>query len=144
MKKIIEFIKRLFKSFKNLVNKFVEPSILVVEALKKAVESPVTSIIVNIIPSNLDNEIILKLKKVLPEVLKVLKISDECIKYESLDEIVSCVVSKLKTYTEDGRAVQYHNIASLLSVYLSDKKISWKEAVHLAEYTFQNKFKKNA
>ena len=80
----------------------------------------------------------------MPEVLKVLKISDECIKYESLDEIVSCVVSKLKTYTEDGRAVQYHNIASLLSVYLSDKKISWKEAVHLAEYTFQNKFKKNA
>ena len=136
MKKIIEFIKRLFKSFKNLVNKFVEPSILVVEALKKAVESPVTSIIVNIIPGNLDNEIILKLKKFLPEVLKVLKISDECIKYESLDEIVSCVVSKLKTYTEDGRAVQYHNIASLLSVSPLDKKISCKEAVHLAQYTF--------
>ena len=144
MKKIINFLKRLFRNLRALAQKYVTPSVAVVEALKKAVESPVTTVIVNIIPGHLDNEIIIKLKKVLPEVLRVLKISDECLKLESLDEIVNCVVTKLKTYTEDGRAVQYHNIASLLSVYLSDKKISWKEAVHLAEYTFQNKFKKNA
>ena len=75
MKKIINFLKRLFRNLRALAQKYVTPSVAVVEALKKAVESPVTTVIVNIIPGHLDNEIIIKLKKVLPEVLKVLKIS---------------------------------------------------------------------
>lgn len=141
MKKIINFLKRLFRNLKALAVKYVSPSVAVVEALKKAVESPVTSVIVNIIPGHLDNDIILKLKEVLPKVLRILKISDECLKLESLDEIVNCVVTKLKTYTPEGQAAQYHSLASLLSVYLSDKKISWKEAVHLAEHTFQTTYK---
>ena len=196
MKKIFSFLKRLFRNLKTLAQKFVTPSVLVVEALKNAVESPVTPIITALIPGNVDNKIveglkkhlprvlqllriseeclkleaadeILKcaikkavespvmpivtaiipgnldnkivdgLKKHLPRVLQILRISDECLKLEAADEIIFCAIKKLKEYEPEARAAQYHSIAAMLSVYLSDKKLSWREAVHLSEEIFQ-------
>lgn len=137
MKKIFSFLKRLFRSLKALAQKFVTPSVLVVEALKKAVESPVMPVITAIIPGNLDNKIVEQLKKNLPRVLQLLRISDECLKLEAADEIILCAIKKLKEYDPEARAAQYHSIAAMLSVYLSDKKLSWREAVHLSEEIFQ-------
>lgn len=137
MKKIFSFLKRLFRSLKTLAQKFVTPSVLVVEALKKAVDSPVMPIITAIIPGNLDNKIVEQLKKHLPLVLQLLRISDECLKLEAADEIIICAIKKLKEYEPEARAAQYHSIAAMLSVYLSDKKLSWREAIHLSEEIFQ-------
>lgn len=137
MKKIFSFLKRLFRSLKALAQKFVTPSVLVVEALKKAVDSPVMPIITAIIPGNLDNKIVDGLKKHLPRVLQLLRISDECLKLEAADEIILCAIKKLKEYDPEARAAQYHSIAAMLSVYLSDKKLSWREAIHLSEEIFQ-------
>ena len=137
MKKIFSFLKRLFRNLKTLAQKFVTPSVLVVDAIKKAVESPVMPIVTAIIPGNLDNKIVDGLKKHLPRVLQILRISDECLKLEAADEIIFCAIKKLKEYEPEARAAQYHSIAAMLSVYLSDKKLSWREAVHLSEEIFQ-------
>lgn len=137
MKKIFSFLKNLFRSLRLLAQKFVAPSVATVEAIKKAVDSPVMPIITAIIPGHWDNKIVDGLRKHLPTVLKILRISDECLKLEAADEIIICAIKKLKDYEPDARAAQYHSIAALLSVYLSDKKITWREAVHLSEEIFQ-------
>lgn len=139
MKKIIAFIKKLFASTKTLALKYVQPSITIVEALKAAVNSPAAPVLTAIIPGTLDDFILAKAKIYLPKILQALKISDECLKLTDSDQIILCAISKLKEYDPEAQAANYHNIAAMLSVYLSDKKLSWSEAVHLAEYLYKNK-----
>lgn len=136
MKRIFAFLKRLVSKSAALIQKFINPSIAVVQALKNAVNSPVTPFLNALIPGNLDDKIVLALKANLPKVLQVLKIADECTKLKDPDLIIQCAIKALRKYDSDGQAANYHSIAALLSVYLSDGKLSWKEAVHLAQAVY--------
>ncbi len=137
MKKFFDFIKKLFRNLKALVVKFVTPSVVIVENIKRAVDSPLTPIITAIIPGTWDDKIVAAAKVHLPRILQILKISDECLKLTKFEDIVLCAINKLKEYTPEARAANYHSIAALLSVALSDGKITWREAIHLAEETYQ-------
>lgn len=137
MKKIFSFLSKLFRNLKGLIEKWVRPAVTVVAAIKKAVESPVTPVITAIIPGTWDDMLVQKLRLHLPRILKILKISEECIKLEAADEIILCAIKKLKEYEPEARAANYHNIAAMLSVALADRKISWREAVHLSEEIYQ-------
>lgn len=137
MKKIFAWIKKLFASVKTIAAKYITPSIQIVEALKKAVDSPLAPIITNLIPGNIDDVVLYRLKKALPTVLLRLRIADECLKQTDPMEVVLCAIKHLKDYEPDARAATYHSIATLLSVYLSDGKLTWSEAVHLTEYIYK-------
>lgn len=136
---LFRWLDALFNKVKKLAIKFVTPSVEIVEAIDRAVNSSVTPLITALIPGHWDDIIVAKVKTALPQVLKVLKISEECLKLEAADEIIACAIKNLKTYDKDGRAANYHNIAALLSVYISDHKITWREAVHLAEEIYQKR-----
>lgn len=138
MLKIWLWAKRLFKKLKRTGQQFVHPSVQIVEGIKKFVDSPLTPVITAIIPGTLDDQLILKAKEYLPKILKTLRIADECLSLEDADLILKCAIKNLKEYTPDARAATYHSLAAMLSVYLSDGKLSWKEAVHLAEYIYNN------
>jgi len=137
MKKIFAFLKNLFRNLKALAEKFVKPSVLVVENLKLLVESPLAPVITGLIPGTWDDKIVAKLRQHLPRILQVLKISEECLKLTKFEDIVLCAITKLKEYDPEARAANYHNIATMLSVALSDRKISWREAIHLSEEIYQ-------
>lgn len=137
MRKIFSFLKNLFRNLKALAEKFVKPSVVIVENIKTAVESPVAPIITAIIPGTWDDRIVAKLRQHLPRILQILKISDECLKLTKAEDIILCAVNKLREYEPEARAANYHTIAALLSVSLSDKKITWREAVHLSEEIYQ-------
>lgn len=139
MKKILAFIRRLFSGLRRIAQRVVKPSVEVVELLKKAVESPAAPIITAIIPGTWDDKLARQLRLHLPRVLQILRVSDECLKLETADEIVACAVRKLREYQPDGQAATYHNIAALLSYYMADGKLTWREAVHLSEEIYQQK-----
>jgi len=139
MKKFFNFLRNLFRNLKSLAQKFVSPSVEIVENIKRLVDSPLTDILTGLIPGTLDDHIKNKLRQKLPEVLKILRISDECLKLQAADEIILCAIRNLKSYTPDGRAAAYHSIAAMLAHYASDKKITWSEAVHLSELIFKEK-----
>jgi len=136
MKKILAFLKKLFLRSQYWIKKAVIPSIQIVDGLKWLVNSPTIPFITAIIPGHFDDLLVEKAKEVLPKVLKILRITDECISLENPDEVLKCIVSKLKTFDDESKAVAYHNVATLLSHYLSDKKITWSEAIHLAEAVY--------
>lgn len=137
MKKIFRWFNNLFKKTKALANRFLAPSIATVEALKNVVESPLIPVITSLIPGNLDNSIILALKRNLPKVLQVLRISEECIDLSTPDEIIICCIKKLREYNQDGKDAAYHSIAALLAHYASDRRLSWTECITLAELMYQ-------
>jgi hypothetical protein len=139
--KFFAWIKRMFRSLKALGQKFVTPSITIVEGLKKFVEGPLAPILTIIIPGTLDDRIVQKAKEYLPKILKSLRIADECLSLEKPEDIVACAVKNLKKYEPDALDATYHSVAAMLAVYLSDKKLSWSEAVSLTEYIYKNEKK---
>lgn len=136
MKKIFQFLKKLFARTKYFVQQYVKPSVAVVEMLKNAVESPAVPILTAIIPGQLDDFIAARLKIILPEVLKVLGYAEECSNATSNDAVVQCAIAKIRLFSDARKDAAWHNIASLLSHYLSDGRLSWMEAIHLAEMTY--------
>lgn len=139
MKKILRFLGRIFRSLKALTEKWVHPAVDTVENIKRLVDSPIVDIATGIIPGDLDNRIITVLRAKLPEVLQVLQLSEKCLSLQKFDEIVLCAVDELKKRNPDGRAAAYHSIAAMLAHYASDGKITWSEAVMLAEMVFKQK-----
>jgi hypothetical protein len=120
----------------------VHPAVLVVEQIKNFVNSPVIPILETVIPGTLDDKIFAAIQAALPKVLTALQIADECAGPNTpADQVLQCVVKKLAALNPDARAAQYHSIASLLTVYLSDGKISWSEAIHLVEMVYQDRIK---
>jgi hypothetical protein len=136
MKKILLFLKKLFARSKYFIHVAVKPSVATVNLLKAFVDSPLAPVITALIPGEIDNMIADKLRRHLPEALKVLGFADECINAGSNDLIVQCAIAKLRLYNPTQQAAAWHNIASVLSQYLSDDKLTWSEAVHLAEMVY--------
>lgn len=131
------WLDSLFSKVKTLAKRFIVPSVAIVEGIDRAVNSNLAPVITALIPGTWDDQIVQKAKKHLPTVLQVLRISENCLQKTDPDEILKCAIEALKTYTKEGRGAAYHNIAALLSVYLSDGKLTWRESLHLAEEIYQ-------
>lgn len=126
---------------KALSEKYIVPSVTVVEAIKRAIDSPAVDILTQIIPGTLDDRIAARIRAVLPGVLQSLRISDQCLQLEDPALVVACAIENLKKYEGDARSAQLHSIAALLSITLADGKITWREAIHLAEEIYQSRIK---
>lgn len=136
MKKFFDFLKRLFRNLKALADKWVGPAVDTVENIKRIVNSPLVDLATGIIPGTLDDNIVRVLREKLPEVLTVLNIGQKCLEKQTFEAIVLCAINEIRALAPNGRAAAYHSIAAMLAHYASDKKITWSEAVHLAELVF--------
>ncbi len=144
MKKIISFLKKLWSRSKFYIDKYVHPSVLTVEAIKAVLDSPAVPLLMAIIPGQIDDLIIMNIRRYLPDVLKVLGYADDCLHAGDGDAIFQCAIKKIKLSNDTQKDAAYHNIATLLSVYLSDGKLSWREAIHLSEMVLHEKIKQAA
>jgi hypothetical protein len=138
MKKIILLLRKLFAKSKLFAEKYVHPSVDVVNALKQLIDSPVVPLITAIIPGTLDDVIAARVKQLLPEVLKVLGFVEDCIDAKNGDTVLQCAIAKIRLFNETRKDAAWHNIATLLSQYLSDGKLSGSEAIHLAEMSYKS------
>lgn len=141
-KKIGAFLKRLFTSSKKAIEKYIEPSILVVEAIKGFMNTGLVQIATDIIPGQIDNVIAAKINERLPDILMILRLTNECKNLTDRDDIIKCAIEALKKIDKKGRNAFYISIASMLAESLSDGKLSWNEALHLAQFVYQEKYKK--
>lgn len=144
MKKIIQYLKKLLNKTRFYAQLYVHPSVQVVETLKTFFDSPAVPILTAIIPGQIDDAIASRMRTYLPLVLKVLGYADECINSKSNDIILQCAISKLRLLHPDAQAAACHNIAALLSKYLADGKLTWRECVHIAEEIFWIEVKQTA
>lgn len=136
------FFSKVFSGAIAYVNKYVKPSIEVVQLLKQFTESPALPLLNALIPGQLDDVIAAKLKEALPKVLVGLELANGCAKKQSNDEIIQCVISYLQQVSPDARKQYWLSVASRLSMYLSDGKLTWAEAIMLVQYTYQERYNK--
>lgn len=141
-KRLGNWFKKFFKRSKAIAEKVIPIGIEVVEEIKKVVDSPVTPLINMLIPGNLDDAIAAKVKQLLPQVLATLKISNECAKKTTPDEVVQCVIAHLRTLRPHERHDFWLKIAAKVSAALSDGKLTWTEILDITEDIYKQQYNK--
>lgn len=138
---IAQFIKKLPKH----VQKIAPIAIHIVEKLKDANADPRTTsilgLITHLIPGDKDDQLVAKLRQTIDD--NVWRVLEELIWVKDVanieDEWVrrQAILDKLKTMTNDSKKIVLHGIASLIIEKASDGKITWAEAIEIAEKYYQ-------
>ena len=136
--KIAYSVKNMFgKGFESF-RKYSHVAVKVTNELKHAVESPYAEIAVNLLPGNIDNLILIQLKKVLPVIaLKMAIIHGVLSTNDKNSDAVLKLIEYLKKLSPDARTGFWLRFSGELNMALADGEISLSEAVILAQMAFK-------
>ena len=141
MKKFFKWIASIFNRTKALVLQYVQPSVAMVENLKMVIDSVGIDFLTAIVPGDLDNIIVAKMRQYLPVILQDLKICEKCASLTDPNEIIKCALEGLKGYDKKSQYTYLLGIAAKMSDVLSDGKLSWNDVITMVQYTYQTNYK---
>jgi len=133
-------IKGIFDKIEDDLKRLVPVAIKVVEAIKTFDESIVSDVLTTLIPGEVDDKIMQKLREFLPKILLELNMVDSIIGITDPNEQLKAILARIKLSPKNSQDVFYHGIASLILSELSDGKFSWSDAVAVAEYYYKYEF----
>jgi len=151
MKKIKEFfleiklfIIQIWDKADELVERIAPIAINVVEQIKTINESSTGDIIELIISKAIKgnaDDIIIKqvreqLRKRLPEVLEIMRLSMNIAKVDDKNLQVKLILDAINMSPDAVKNAHYHTFCSLVLEKISDGKLTWSESVLLAEYYY--------
>lgn len=147
---ILAFLVSLWNKADQLVKRVTPVAIGVVNEVKKINESftgdIIETIITAVIPGTADDKIIKtirdKLRTTLPKVLTVLNISQSIAQIEDPNEQLKAIINAINLSSDEAKNTYYHGLCALIIQDLSDGKVTWSEAVQIAEYYYTNIYKK--
>jgi hypothetical protein len=134
-------IKTLFDKVEKEVKKDVVVAISVVQRVKAIVDSPVADVVTALIPGSADDKVKELLRSWLPKVIIELSLVESVANIEDQNAQLQAILDKLKLSSDETKNAFYHSLASLVLQKLSDGKLSWSDAVAIAEYYYQNHVK---
>lgn len=139
----------MFKKIWNWITKAVKVSVdwvrpkavtaaTVVNTVKDIVESPVTSAIVAITPTSVDDVVLKAAKAILPQVAEGMLVAENILQPgTSAATIVSTLVAYLRTKSKPARAKWWTELQAQLTVALADNKISLSESISIGQLVYQ-------
>jgi hypothetical protein len=141
MKKLFEklssFVKSLLGNIFDEFKKHSEAAVKVTGNIKKLVESPIADVVVTVIPGDIDNAIVEKLRKVLPEVTQKVAILHGILKENDTNsDIIANVIENLKQMNPDARVSFWVLFSGELNKALSDGKLDLAEAFVLSQMAY--------
>lgn len=154
MKKFIKYMKNLFQqilnwvksTLGNLLEHFKGVAKIAVEIttkLKFIVESEVLDVVVDLIPGDLDNKILDKIRIILPQVIKrVSLVAGIVSESDSNSEAIQKFIAHLRSLNPEGRKAFWVTFAAEMNIALSDGKLTFAEAVILTQLTYTELIKK--
>jgi len=154
MKKFIKYMKNLFQqilnwvkgTLGNLLEHFKGVAKIAVEIttkLKFIVESEALDVAVDLIPGNLDNKILDKIRIILPQVIKrVSLVAGIVSESDSNSEAIQKFIAHLRSLNPEGRKAFWVTFAAEMNIALSDGKLTFAEAVILTQLTYTELIKK--
>lgn len=140
LKKIWTGIKSLFDSLPAEYQSAIHIGVIVVENIKKAIDSPVADILTAIIPGDVDDKVKAILRQQLPKLLTELKLTDNCAGLTEPIAITNCAIQTLQQLNGDIKSAFLHNIAILVAQIAADGKLTWSDGVYLLEWYYKNNF----
>lgn len=143
IKKINDFFKSLFDKSFQIFKKNSAVAVKVTQYLKIFVESGIADKIVNIIPGDLDNEILYHLKIQLPKVsFKIAILHKIMTESDNPNDAVSNIIAYLQSLNSEARIGFWITFAGELNLALSDGKLTYTEAIILTQLAYKEAYNK--
>jgi len=144
MKKLLDkislFLSTLIGGLFELFRKHAELAVKITGNLKAIIESPITGVIADLIPGDLDNKVLLRLQKVVPVVAEKMALTYGILKENDKNsDAYDAIVKHLKQLNPDARASFWIIFSGELNLALSDGKLTLAEAVSLAQLVYAEK-----
>lgn len=133
LKKLWESIKALYLKLKPETKRAIVIAIDVTSRLNNFVNSGAADIITALIPGTADDRLKEKLRVIIPEVLKSLKLAENAL--DNPEEIIKEAVEKLKDLDGDAKRGFLHIIAAMITRKLAN--IEWSDTVAVVEYKYK-------
>jgi hypothetical protein len=142
--KVKLFIVQMWAKTDELVERIAPIAINVVEQIKQVNESTagdvIELIISKAIKGNADDLIIRQvreqLRKRLPEVLEIMRLSMNIAKVDDMNLQVKMILDAINMSPDEIRNAYYHTFCVMILEKISDGKLTWSESVLLAEYYY--------
>ena len=147
--KVELFIAQMWAKADELVERIAPVAINVVEQIKNINESSTGDIIELIISKaikgNADDLAIKaireQLRKRLPEVLEIMRLSMNIAKVDDANLQVKMILDAINMSPDAIKNAHYHTFCSMLLEKISDGKLTWGESVIIAQYYYDNIYK---
>ena len=147
--KIKLFIIQIWDKADELVERIAPIAINVVEQIKQVNESTagdvIELIISKAIKGNADDLIIRQvreqLRKRLPEVLEIMRLSMNIAKVDDKNLQVKMILDAINMSPDAVKNAHYHTFCSLVLEKISDGKLTWGESVIIAQYYYDKIYK---
>lgn len=128
-----KFFLKLFGFFKKHSRVAVE----VTNLLKKAVESNEAVMLTEIIPGELDDKILIALRRVLPRVVTEMAMAHRIFQSDAnINAILEAVRAELGNRTKEARAEFWAMFTGKIAFYLSDGKLSLSEGIAAGQLVY--------
>ena len=149
--KIKLFIVQLYSKADELIERIAPIAINVVEQIKTINESSTGDIIELIISKaikgNADDLVIKtireQLRKRLPEVLEIMRLSMNIAKVDDMNLQVKMILDAINMSPDAVKNAHYHSFCSLVIEKISDGNLTWGESVIIAQYYYDNIYMNN-
>ena len=145
------FVLKIWDKADELIDIIAPVAINVVEQIKTINESTTGDIIELIISKaikgNADDLAIKaireQLRKRLPEVLEIMRLSMNIAKVDDANLQVKMILDAINMSPDAVKNAHYHAFCSLVIEKISDGNLTWGESVIIAQYYYDNLYKKN-
>lgn len=135
--KIVLWVKGMLGSLLDHFKGIAVVAVNITDKLKTIVESEVLDIVVDLIPGDVDDKILDKVRAILPIVIAKVSLSSNIIEgSESNSEAIAKLVEHLKSLNPEGRKAFWVLFSAELNIALSDGKLSFSEGVILSQLVY--------
>lgn len=131
---IASFFTKLEPATKTLVKVAKE----VVNNMKLIDESHIGDVLTALIPGNVDDKILAKLREAIPKAVDAIAIAEEFTNITDPNEKLRYVLSKVNSATTNGKKLFYTGLATLLLELIADGDFSWVDAGRVSGYYYAN------
>jgi len=147
MKRVINFIVDLYHKVigiaLNAFKEHAETAVNITERIKVILDSPIVDVITFIIPGDVDDKIVKKLRIILPIIFRKVALANNIVKKNEFPtDIIEEVLNYLKEADKEQKATFYITFSAELNKVLADGKITLNEAIILSQLVYNEKIKK--
>lgn len=138
LKKFFTGVKKLFTGLKLKSKVWVHISVVVVQEIKKIMDSPVPDVLTSMIKGEWDDRTKNIIREWVPKVLLQLNMIEAIANMTDVNEQLNAILAKIKLADKETRNIVWHGLGSLIIEKLSDGKFSWADSVAVSQYYYDH------
>lgn len=143
LKSIGEFFSRLWHGLLPELKAAIHVGVVITNAVKEFdLNNPaIVDIITSLIPGNLDNKIVAKIREALPKICIELKLVDATLGLTDPQEIVKAAIKTMQQLSGDYKSAFLNSFSIIVAQVAADGKLDWNDAAYLLKWYYDNQAK---